>query len=110
MGQEEKVVRQDEMELFAYDPSVLLWDVLRQWSLILAAAILAGMVAFVGIEAKYRPDYTTNTTFVVSSQGSSSTIYQNLQAASNLASVFSEVFEQLAFAVCDFGAAEPARL
>ena len=91
MAQEYKEMRQDEMELFAYDPSVLLRDVLRGWSLILAAAILAGMVAFVGIEAKYRPDYTTNTTFVVSSQGSSSTIYQNLQAASSLASVFSEV-------------------
>ena len=91
MAQELQAMQQDEMELFSYDPAVLLRDVLRHWSQILAAALLAGMVAFVGLEATYRPDYTTNTTFVVSSQGSSSTVYQNLQAASNLASVFSEV-------------------
>ena len=79
------------IELLSYDPVVVVLDVLRHWVLILIAALLAGMAAFVGTELTYQPQYSTQTTFVVSTQSSTSTSYQNLSAATSLATVFSEV-------------------
>ena len=91
MGQEYQENQNKQIELFPFDPIVVIWDVLKRWYLILAVAILAGMAAFVGTELTYRPNYTTTTTFVVSAERNSATVYQNLSATSSLASVFSEV-------------------
>ena len=91
MSQENKTYQMENLDLFAYDPIVLVHDVLRRWHFIVIAALLAGMVAYMGATLRYVPDYTTRTTFVVTSRGNSTTVYQNLQSASNLASVFSEV-------------------
>ena len=90
MAEEKREVQEnqkEDFELFSYDPMVIVWDVLKRWYLILTVAILAGMAAFVVTEQTYRPEYTTNTTFVVSSRENSSTVFDNLQAASGVASV-----------------------
>ena len=79
------------IELLSYDPLVVVLDVVKHWFIILLAALLAGMAAFVATELRYTPQYTTNTTFVVNERGSTTTVYQNLSAATSLASVFSEV-------------------
>ena len=81
----------EQLQLPSFEPITILRDVLRRWYLIVAAAILAGMAAYVVSGVRYKPVYQTNTTFVVSARGSSTTVYQNLTAATNLASVFSEV-------------------
>lgn len=89
---EEKVTQQDtQVELLSYDPFVVVLDVLRRWYVIAAVALIAAMAIYVRTEMTYRPQYTTTTTFVVSLQESNSTVYQNLTATTNLATVFSEV-------------------
>ena len=92
MGEERMETENSEgIELLSYDPFVVLLDVLKHWFIVLMVALLAGMGSFVATELRYTPQYTTHTTFVVSTQSSTSTVYQNLSAATNLASVFSEV-------------------
>lgn len=71
--------------------TTIVQDVLRRWYLILAVTILAAAAACVVTQLRYRPEYETRTTFVVSTRGSSATVYQNLSATTNLASVLSEV-------------------
>ena len=93
MPQENKQNQREGIELFSYDPIVIVWDVFKRWYLILAVAVLVGMATFVHAEISYKPVYTTNATLVVSSRGNSTTVYQNLQAASNLAAVFSDVLD-----------------
>lgn len=80
-----------QISLFFLDPITIVLDVLKRWYLIVAAALLAGMAAYVLSGLCYKPVYRTNTTFVVSAKGSSTTVYQNVSAANNLATVFSEV-------------------
>ena len=89
--QENKDNRTEQVELLSFNPSVILRNVLKRWVLIAAAALLAGMIAYTASDLLYKPVYSTTTTFVVSVQGSSTTVYQNLSAASSLATVFSEV-------------------
>lgn len=81
----------EQPELLSFDPASLIRDVLKRWYLIVMAALLAGMGAYVANDLLYTPQYTTTTTFVVSARGSSTTVYQNLSATTNLAAVFSEV-------------------
>lgn len=69
----------------------IIQDVLRRWYLILTVMVIAGMAAYVYTDYTYTPQYSTTTTFVATAGGTSTTTYQNLSAASNLASVFSEV-------------------
>lgn len=91
MVQEKQEKQVEQVELFPFDPIVVVLDVLKRWYLILTAALLVGLAAYVGTELLYTPNYTTNTTFVVSIRDSSSSVYQNLSATTNLAAVFSEV-------------------
>ena len=89
--QENKENQAEQVELISFHPSVILRDVLKRWYLIVVAALLAGIIAYTASDLLYVPAYSTTTTFVVSVQGSSTTVYQNLSATSNLATVFSEV-------------------
>ena len=89
---EEKMTAQDEqIELLSFDPIVAVLDVLRRWYLIAAVALIAAMGVYTATEFTYEPQYTTETTFVVSMQESSASVFQNLSATSNLATMFSEV-------------------
>lgn len=89
--QEKKENQSEQVSLFSFDLITVVRDVLKRWYLIVAAVLLAAMAAYTVTQLLYKPAYTTNTTFVVSVQDSSGTVYQNLSATSNLASVFSEV-------------------
>lgn len=89
--QENKENQAEQVELISFHPSIILRDVLKRWYLVVVAALLAGMIAYTASDLLYVPAYSTTTTFVVSVQGSSTTVYQNLSATSNLATVFSEV-------------------
>lgn len=89
--QEKREHQMEQAEAASLEPITILRDILRRWYVVLAAALLIGMAAYVVTEQRYTPVYQTNTTLVVSARGSSTTVYQNLSAASNLATVFSEV-------------------
>lgn len=91
MAQENWEKQNEGYNALAYDPSILVRNVLKRWYVILLAALLAGMLAFVYVDQTYEPVYTTTTTFVVSSRNNSSSAFQNLQATSNLAATFSQV-------------------
>lgn len=81
----------EESSLLNFDLITVVLDVARRWYLIVAVALLAAMAAYIVSDMTYRPSYTTTTTFVATARGSSTTVYQNLSATTNLASVFSEV-------------------
>ena len=66
-------------------------DVLRQWYLIVVVALIAGMGVFVLKDMSYVPQYATSTTYVISTGGTSSSTFQNLNATRDLAGVFTEV-------------------
>ena len=89
--QNNKEPRTEQKELFLFDPVVILLDIIKRWYVVVIAALLAGVLAYIVSNVRYVPSYETTTTFVVSSKDSSATVYQNLSAASNLAGVFSEV-------------------
>lgn len=81
---------QQDAPLF-FEPVTVIRDVLRRWYLVVCVALLCGMGTYLLSDLTYSPSYTTSTTFVVTARGSSTTVYQNLSAASNLATVFEEV-------------------
>ena len=85
---EEKI---EQGGLLSFDLITVIRDVVRRWYVIVAVALLVGMGTYILSDMTYRPSYTTNTTFVVSVRGDSTTVYQNLSATTNLASVFTEV-------------------
>ena len=81
----------EQRNTMTVDPIVVISDVLKRWYIILFVVVLAAASAYIYYDRSYKPQYTTDTTFVISSQGNSTTVYQNLNAASSLASVFSEL-------------------
>lgn len=74
-----------------FDPIVLVRDVLKRWTLILLAAVIAGTATYILTDKSYDPVYQTSTTLVVNNRGSSSSVYSNLQTTSDLAGVFTSL-------------------
>lgn len=66
-------------------------DALMRWYLIVTVALIAAMAAYVYADVAYTPQYTTNTTFVVTSGSTFTTAYQNLSATKGNAEVFSQL-------------------
>ena len=77
--------------LLPFDPIVLVRDVLKRWLIVLLAALMVGVCTYIVKDASYVPVYKTNTVFVVTSKGSSTTVYSNLTSTSNVASLFTEL-------------------
>ena len=77
--------------VLTYAPIVLLMDVLRRWLLILTVAVLAGVMVYISTDAGYSPVYETSATLVVTTRDSSATVYTNLNATSEIATVFSKL-------------------
>ena len=66
-------------------------DVLRRWYLIITVALVAAMAAFIYADLSYTPQYTATATLVVSGGTTFTTTYQNLTAANETATVFTEI-------------------
>ena len=77
--------------LLSFDPIVLLQDVTRRWLVILLAVLLVGVGSYIATDSAYVPQYRTSTTFVVTTRGSSTTVYSNLTSTSNVAGLFTEL-------------------
>ena len=86
-----KEIHSEHSGLMLFDPIVLLIDVARRWLLIVLAVLIVGIGTYIVFDASYEPEYRTNTTFVVTNRGSSSTVYANLNSTTSLANVFSEL-------------------
>lgn len=91
MKQDEKELNPYQKSLLPFDPIILIWDALKKWLLVVVVAVIAGMLAFVYTDSGYVPQYATSSTLVLSTRDSSSTIYDQLDATSTLAGVFTEV-------------------
>ena len=77
--------------LLFFDPIVLLQDVCRRWLIIVLAALAVGVGSYIYTDSAYVPQYRTSTIFVVTSRGSSTTVYSNLTSTSNVAGLFTEL-------------------
>ena len=77
--------------LLPFDPIVLVQDVLKRWLVVVLAALAVGIGTYIHTDATYAPVYRTTTTFVVTTRGSSTSVYSNLSSTSNLAGLFTEL-------------------
>lgn len=77
--------------LLPFDPIVLVRDVLKRWLIIVMAAVMVGVGSYIVADLSYTPTYRTNTIFVVTTRGSSTTVYNNLSSTSNVAGLFTEL-------------------
>lgn len=77
--------------ILPFDPIVLVQDVLKRWLVIILAAVMVGVGSYIVADAAYVPKYRANTVFVVTSRGSSTTVYSNLSSTSNVATLFTEL-------------------
>ena len=80
-----------ESGILPFDPIVLVQDVLKRWLLIVLAVVAVGVSTYIVTDMRYEPIYQTNTTFVVTSKGSSASVYSNLSSTNSLAGVFTEL-------------------
>ena len=87
----EKTYDYAEAGLLPFDPIVLIQDVAKRWLVVVLAALVLGVGAYIKTDLGYTPEYQTTTTFVVTSRDSSSSVYNNLSSTSSLASVFTEL-------------------
>lgn len=68
-------------------------DVLRQWWVILLFSISVALISNVVVNALYKPVYTTSATFVVTTRGTDTSLYQNITSASDTAERFRTVLQ-----------------
>ena len=80
-----------EKELLSYDPIVVVLDVVRRWFFVIVASVLIGVCAYIVRDMSYTPVYQSQATLVVTTRGSSSTVYTNLTSTTDLAAVFTEI-------------------
>lgn len=74
------------------DLFTLLHDVLKSWWLILLGGLAVAMLTYVVVSERYVPEYTTSTTFVVTSK-SDANKYSNLSSANTMAKTFQKIIE-----------------
>ena len=91
MKPEEKEMNPYHKSMLPFDPIVLFLDACRKWVLVLVVALIVGMGAYVYTDSVYVPSYTTSATLVLTTRDSTSSVYDNLNATSTLAGVFSEI-------------------
>lgn len=77
--------------ILPFDPIVMVQDVLKRWVIILMTVVAVGVSTYILTDMFYTPVYQTNTTFVVTTRGSSASVYTNLKSTNSLASVFTEL-------------------
>lgn len=66
-------------------------DILKEWWVIVLVAMSASMIAEVVVKSNYVPQYTTKSTFVVTSKATNSNVIDNISSAHEMATKFSEI-------------------
>ena len=76
------------------DIEVIIFDVIRNWWIILIGCLIVGMISYIFITERYKPQYYAGATFVVSGRDSTTnTVYANLNNATKLATSLTYVLE-----------------
>lgn len=96
MKPDEKELNPYQRDLLPFDPIVLVRDVMGKWFLVVVVALIVGLASYVYTDSGYVPQYATSSTLVLTNRDSGSTVYDNLNSASTLATVFSEVLNSSA--------------
>ena len=68
----------------------ILRALIKDWWMILTAAVVGAMIAYIMANSAYTPTYTSSMTFIVSSKGSTGAL-SDLNAANEMAETFGEV-------------------
>ena len=66
----------------------IVWDVVRNWWVILCIGISAALLCYIASAITYHPPYTSSTTFVVSARGTSTGAYANESQTKKLTDTF----------------------
>ena len=74
-----------------FDPVVTVRDVIRKWFLVVVLTVFFGVAAFIAADLLYTPVYESSATLVVTTHTSFTTVYDNINSATSLAAVFSEI-------------------
>ena len=77
--------------ILLFDPVIVVQDVCKRWLIILLAAMVVGLGAFIRADLTYTPQYRSTATYVVTARGSSSTVYSSLSSTTSLASIFEKL-------------------
>ena len=80
------------LENYKIEPFTLVRDILVNWWAILLGAISAVLIAYVVLNLRYVPEYTSSATFVVSSRNTSAS-YSTLSSANSTATTFQMIIE-----------------
>ena len=83
------------LENYKIEPFTLIHDILVNWWVIILGALAAAMLTFIVVSVRYEPQYTTSTTFVVSSRNTSAS-YSSLGTYNSMATSFQKVVESTA--------------
>lgn len=83
------------LENYKIEPFTLVHDILINWWAILLGALAAAMLTYVFVGIRYVPQYTTSTTFVVSSRGTTAS-YSSLGTANSTTATFQKIIESTA--------------
>jgi len=83
-----KVIRYRTLDLAS-----IVRDVVRQWWAILLFSVAVALFANVIVNVLYKPVYTTSATFVVTTRGTNTSIYQNITNASETAERFKTILQ-----------------
>lgn len=80
------------LENYKIEPFTLIHDILINWWSILMGAAAAVLLAYVLLNVRYVPEYTSSATFVVSSRNTSAS-YTSLSSANTTATTFQKIVE-----------------
>lgn len=80
------------LENYKIEPFTLVRDILVNWWVILLGAVSAVLIAYVVLNLRYVPEYTSSATFVVSARNTSAS-YSTLSSANSTATTFQMIIE-----------------
>ncbi len=75
------------------DLASIIRDVIRQWWVILLFSTAVGLLIGTVVSIQYTPEYTTSTTFVVTTRGTNTSVYSDITSASDTAERFRTILE-----------------
>ena len=91
MMEQTNEMRTSSDSLLPFDPIVVLRDVMKQWLVIILAALIVGVGSYILTDMEYAPRYQAKATLVVTSHSSSATVYSHLSSTTELAAVYTEL-------------------
>lgn len=84
--------RDSGMDQIKIEPFTIVYDILKNWWVVLLGAVAAALMSYVVVSETYVPQYATSATFVVASKGDSNAL-NNLYSANEMAKMFEKILQ-----------------